>query len=232
MPLRSLDLLDKYKANRDDPFPPGYPENTRAFYSPVDDVHGALRDLVDSTTTSLVVAMYGYDDKELDEIIRSKQASETIFVSMSFDSTQAKVGAEPDLLAQWHNNGYGNSIAIGKSSKGAIMHLKMIIVDGVDVLTGSTNWSASGQAKQDNQLIVIRDPLVAAEARTRLDLIHDDMLKQMARKAAKAAEKKLARGQAATGKRARSRSSTPSTGGAASRPRRRSVGASGEVAPE
>jgi phosphatidylserine/phosphatidylglycerophosphate/cardiolipin synthase-like enzyme len=192
MALKSLDLLDQYKANVDDPFPPGYPANTRTFYSPVDHVHGALRDLVQSTTTSLVVAMYGYNDAELDEIIRAKLASETVFVSMSFDSTQAKVGSARELLAEWQNEGFGNSIAIGKSKKHAIMHLKMMIVDGVDVISGSTNWSPSGQQEQDNQLIVIRDPLVAAEARTRLDMIHDEMLKQMAAKAAKEAAKTAA----------------------------------------
>ncbi len=180
MALPSLSVLDRYKMT---PFPPGYPETARTFYSPVDDVHGALTDLVQSTSKSLVIAMYGYDDDQLNQVIQHQLNSETIYVQMSLDSSQASGVHEKDLLAhlaRWENQKVGNSIAIGKSEKGAIMHLKLVIVDGLDVVTGSTNWSASGETQQDNQLTVIRDALVAAEARARVDVIHDSMLKQMA----------------------------------------------------
>jgi phosphatidylserine/phosphatidylglycerophosphate/cardiolipin synthase-like enzyme len=181
MALAALSDLDQFKAV---PFPPGYPPAARTFYSPVDNVHGALAALLHSASHSVVVSMYGYDDPELNKVLRSKLEDERIFVQLSLDSTQAAGKAEKPLLAQWLNDGTGNSIAIGRSERGAIMHLKLVIVDGLDVITGSTNWSTSGETKQDNQLTVLRDPLVAAEARARVDIIHDDMLKQMAAKRA------------------------------------------------
>ena len=180
MALSSLTELDKFKAA---PFPPGYPDTTRTFYSPVDQVHDALKALLQSANRSIVVAMYGYDDPELNSVLQSALNDENMYVQMSLDSTQAAGKSEHELLAPWLNQKIGNSIAIGHSEKAAIMHLKMVIIDGVDVITGSTNWSTGGESRQDNQLTVIRDPYVCTEARSRIDIIHDSMLKQMADKA-------------------------------------------------
>jgi phosphatidylserine/phosphatidylglycerophosphate/cardiolipin synthase-like enzyme len=58
--------------------------------------------------------------------------------------------------------------------------MKIVIVDGVYTVRGSTNWSLSGEQKQDNELTVHNNAVIAAETRAELDRNHDAMLKQMA----------------------------------------------------
>ena len=170
--------LSKYKA--EGRFLDGYPDDQRTFFAPRDDVHGMLVALLGSAQHSIVVNMFGYDDDELNKIIQGKLADEKVYVQMSLDRSQAGGVHEKQILARWSNDAFGNSIAIGTSSvHNAISHLKIVIVDGVYTVKGSTNWSLSGEQQQDNELTLSRNAVVAAETRAILDLNHDFMLKQM-----------------------------------------------------
>lgn len=181
MALPDLSALDQYAAAG---FPPGYAQDRRTFYSPVDQVHQVLVDLVRSATSSLVVAVYGFDDEELADALHEKLLDEHVFVQLTLDSSQAGGVHERKLLAR--ESYPAASIATGRSERSAIMHMKVLIVDGLDVVDGSTNWSTSGESLQDNQLTVTRDALQAARARARVDAIHHHMLQAAARKASAA----------------------------------------------
>jgi phosphatidylserine/phosphatidylglycerophosphate/cardiolipin synthase-like enzyme len=172
------DSLAKYKA--EGRFLDGYPDDQRTFFAPRDLVHGLLAALLGSAQHSIVVNMFGYDDDELNSIIQEKLADEKVYVQMSLDRSQSTGAHEKEILAKWSNDSFGNSIAIGTSSvHNAISHLKIVIIDGVYTVKGSTNWSLSGEQQQDNELTLSRNAVIAAETRAILDLNHDFMLKQM-----------------------------------------------------
>ncbi len=175
-PLHSLAVFDKF---RHSPPAPGYPSNIARFFSPIDDVHGALAHLLRFAEQSIVVAMFGFDDPNLAAILDGKLRSPHCYVQLTLDSTQAGGVHERALLD--HEHFPSNSIAIGGSEHGAIMHLKQIVIDGYYTICGSTNWSTSAETRQDNEITVIADHVIAAEARARVDVIHANILQKAAK---------------------------------------------------
>lgn len=169
--------LDRYRSA---PLPHGYPANLRHLFSPGDRVHDALVALCSAATVSLAAAMYGWDDDQIDQLFRSKLLDEHVPVTLALDSTQAAGKHEKRILACWQPGMIGNEIVIGQSAKHAISHDKMIVIDGLVTVIGSTNLSQSGESRQNNECAIVWDAVFAAEARARIDMIHSEMRAQMA----------------------------------------------------
>lgn len=162
------------------PFPDQWNENEYVFFAPVDDLHGVLKDVISSATHRVSLNMYGYDDDEIDAILHSKAVSPQIAFMMNLDKVQSKGKHEAALLLPWATS-IGTSIAVGTSVKRAISHLKVCVIDGLYVISGSTNWSLSGEDKQDNELTVTRDALKAARFESIIINNHLTMLAQMSK---------------------------------------------------
>lgn len=170
--LDDLSVLDKFAASG---FPPDFPADQRTFFAPIDDVHGVLKACIAATTESLAIAMYGYDDEELADMVAKLLQDPHIAVQLTLDSSQAGGVHERALLAR--EDYPATVVAVGRSERGAIMHQKIAVVDGILAVTGSTNWSDAGESKQDNQLTVHRSRAMAARCRARCDAIHAHMLR-------------------------------------------------------
>lgn len=165
------------------PFPSGWDPNRWVFFSPRDPgVHNAILEIVQSCSHSFLGNEYGWDDDEISIAELAIAADPNIAFIQNLDSSQASGKHEKALLANWQSY-IGTSVAIGRSIKHAISHLKVRIIDGEIVVSGSTNLSASGETLQDNECVVCRDPLLAARYSAVILLNHSSMLQQM-RKAA------------------------------------------------
>lgn len=178
-----FDSLGRFKQAQ--AFPHGYSSEYLTFYAPRDTgVHMVLLWTLLQARSSVAINMYGFDDPQLASLLSHYAQEKGVLVTLSLDSTESKTKIETEILDLLRHDLDGNSIAIGRSEKSAISHDKLMVIDGLYLITGSTNWSFGGETAQDNQLTLTRDPIACAEARAVIDLDHDVMLKQMAKKAA------------------------------------------------
>ncbi len=166
--------LDAFKTGG---FPSDYPANAKRFYSPQDRVHEAFKALALGATQSLYLSMFGEDDPELTQIILAKAQQASIYVQINLDKTQAAGQAEVPLVKLLEGCP-ATRVAVGMSLAHKINHLKMMVVDGLYTLSGSTNWSGDGENKQNNEATVHMDRAIAAEAISILTLEHQEMLAQ------------------------------------------------------
>jgi hypothetical protein len=195
-----FEQLGKFKHSQS--FPHGYSREYLTFYAPRDPgIHEVVLWTLLQAKSSVAINMYGFDDPHVVSLLLHHVTNPQILVTLTLDSSQAGGRGEEPLLKRLRNDMKGNSIAVGRSQRGEISHNKLTVVDGLYLISGSTNWSFGGEKEQDNQLTLTRDPIACAEARAVIDLNHDIMLKQMAAKAAAARKPRATQATRARGRR-------------------------------
>ena len=146
----------------------GFPLET--YFSPTDNALAELISEVNAADSDIAFAIYYFTDDALrDALIARKQAG--ITVTGIFDQLGAgNQYAEDEALC---NAG----AAIKIEDFGGLLHHKFMVIDagGLDptVITGSMNWTASGDTANDENTLIIHDPATAQAYLTEFQKLYD-----------------------------------------------------------
>lgn len=104
---------------------------------------------------SIDVAMYAFTDSDLAwALVRARERGVEVRVCLDKEPAAGKYSKSRFLA--------GRGLAVRLHQGGGLMHHKFAVIDGRVVVTGSYNWTASAEAKNDENALIVVDPAIAA----------------------------------------------------------------------
>lgn len=127
------------------------------YFSPDDHVQKALLTLLSNAQSSIDFLAYSFTSDPLSEAIRSR-AKEGVQVRGVMDDGQMHTnsGTEYDRFRT-------AGLDVRLDAEKGLMHHKVLIIDGETVVMGSYNFTASAEKNNDENVLVIHSPEIAAK---------------------------------------------------------------------
>jgi len=123
------------------------------YFSPRDEVMAKLVDYVSAAQQSVHFIIFTYTHKDLAAAMQER-AEAGVEVSGVIENRGASQGAFPALFCA--------KLPVKEDGNKYTMHHKVIIIDGKTVITGSFNFTVSADEANDDNVLVIHSPAVAA----------------------------------------------------------------------
>ncbi|MBI9049341.1 MAG: DUF1669 domain-containing protein [Anaerolineaceae bacterium] len=119
------------------------------YFSPDDGVRNAMLDVIEQATDSIIIMAYSFtSDKLADAIIERAESGVQVLGVMDADQIKSNTGSEyEDFLRA--------GIDIKQDNIDGQMHHKVIIIDEQIVITGSYNFSANAEKRNDENVLII-----------------------------------------------------------------------------
>jgi phosphatidylserine/phosphatidylglycerophosphate/cardiolipin synthase-like enzyme len=143
---------------------------TEVHYAPQEDLEEVDTGLLGSATEEIEITAYSFTDPKIASVLEQR-ASLGVQVKIYSDhaSTTAELSrtrkGEPVILQLSRTPNI--EVRIKRSS--TLAHMKAFEVDGRILRTGSANFSAGAEKRQDNDLLIIRDPSAIASFRAKFE---------------------------------------------------------------
>ncbi len=141
------------------PYPKLVIEGTpiNVYFSPDDHPQANLAGLLEGAQSSIYFLAYSFTADPLgDAVVQRAQAGVKVAGVMDESQIKSNAGTEYD---QFQSEG----LAVRPDGQPGLMHHKVFIIDGNIVVTGSYNFTASAEKSNDENLLVIYNPQIAAE---------------------------------------------------------------------
>lgn len=127
------------------------------YFSPEDHAQAALVELLDNAQTSISFLAYSFTADPLGEVIRQRaEAGIKVSGVMETDQVASNSGTEYDAFRV-------AGLDVRLDGNRGLMHHKFMIIDEQIVVTGSYNFSASAETTNDENVLVIYDPVIAQQ---------------------------------------------------------------------
>ncbi len=127
------------------------------YFSPDDGVLAALVPLLESARESIYFLAYSFTSNQLGEILRQKaEADVKVAGVMDEEQVQSNEGTEFDPFRQ-------ADLDVRRDGIDGLLHHKVFIVDETIVVMGSYNFSQSAEERNDENLLIIYDPVIAQQ---------------------------------------------------------------------
>lgn len=128
---------------------------TEVYFSPRGGCEEHVIEKIEGAKSTLQIAMYSLNNSQiLEAIIGAENRGIKIWILL--DRTQAFTNPEETLDL------VDRGITVKLHSKNRIQHNKFAVVDGSGVITGSFNWTNSGELSNEENCLFIDDPGVVS----------------------------------------------------------------------
>lgn len=140
------------------PFPQLIVDGTamEVYFSPDDHVARRIATLLRGAQKSIYFMAYSFTADDFADILRQK-AHDGLQIGgvMDADMVKSNAGNEFDSLTK-------AGLSVYLDGNPGLMHHKVFIIDEDTVITGSYNFTASAERKNDENVVVFHDPLIAS----------------------------------------------------------------------
>ena len=132
-------------------------------FTPGQDCTGIIVEEISGAQQSILVQAYSFTSVPILAALKAAHAR-GVDVEVIVDKTSARVsksGSRYSAATYLANAG----IRVWVDVKPAIAHNKVMVIDGATIITGSFNFTAAAQKSNAENLLVLKDPLLAGEYR-------------------------------------------------------------------